>query len=459
MIIVCRKFYSPIELEEFTLFQSAINFFGVLFIFKFDSLFYIEKIKSIRDQLFYFSIFSLIFFSIIFLGFNFVFNLYSFSFDLILLMTIGILFMGIYTLSQAKLINENQFMQASIARILMPFITFILSIFLVFFSSYKEYALIIGLLGGIIFSVLIQILFLKLQKGSIKKLNFKLLKNYQKDLASTNVLYVINSFRDSLFILFVTIMYEAKDIAASYSQGLRIVSLPSVVLSGAIGSVVGSYLKIDIENKEIFKKNYLKLLVYIILASFIIYIVSYFIMDYLVVLLLTEKWIYVSICAKSLIPLLFMNFILNALNGYFLVLRLQFFNLIINIFDISFFILSLNQLKNKGDLLLLSLIFLSVLFIPSIKINNSFYVGFEEILILIAFIRVIKQKIYFFNLYTTIIVIFIFYISFTIFINGNYGKLREYFECYKILKILILFYFSYNLFKKKHLNVSKFVQF
>jgi O-antigen/teichoic acid export membrane protein len=378
MIIVCRKYYTPSELETFTLFQSAINFFGVVFILKIDSLFFIEKFKENRNYLYKISIQLLIALSFLFLIFNLFVNVYSFNFELLLLLCIGIFFMGLYSLSQSKLINENQYVTAAIARILMPLITFIVSLVLVHFS-YKENGLIVGLLIGIVFSVVFQHLYIGFVKNNVIQKGFSLMKHYQKDLVYTNFLFVINSFRDTLFILFITLMYEAKDIAASYSQGLRIVSLPSVVLSGALGSVVGSYLKIDVEEKIKFKTSYFRLLIFVVGGALFVYFILYYLMDYLVVLLFTSKWLFASECAKSLIPLLFMKFILNALNGYFLILRLQKINLFINIFDISFFILSFlifGQKLNFVETLWIasswSLIFGTILIIVLTKKINEF---------------------------------------------------------------------------------------
>lgn len=358
MIFVCRKYYSPADLELFTLFQSAMNFFGVLFFFRLDTLFYIEKEKDSRDQIYRFALLLVGALSFVFFLVNLVFNIYRFDFTLNFLLLFGMALNGYFNISQSRLINEHQINIASLTRLAFPVINFV-STYLLIIWGYKDLAMVLGLLIGLFFALLIQLFFTKFSLGfDWIKLREQLMK-YKKDLLFSNLIFVINSFRDTLFIFFIFLMYTSKDYVASYSQGLRIVALPSVVLSGAIGTVLGSKLKIDMDNKDQFRKDYFKLLTYIIGGSLLVYILAFIFMDLGVELLFGRKWMYVSSCAKSLIPWFFINFILNALNGYFLVLRLQLVNFIINFFEISLFICTFlvfgSQLEFAQTLLFASL--------------------------------------------------------------------------------------------------------
>lgn len=339
LIFVCRKYYSPPDLEVFTLFQSAMNFFGILFFFRLDTLFFIEKEKESREQIYRFALLLVGGLSILFFLVNLVFNLYHFDFILNLLLIFGMMFNGIFNISQARLVNEQEINVAALTRISLPVITFA-GTYLLIVTGFKEQAMILGLLTGLLLTLLIQLSVTRFRPVLDFRALLPKLKSYRRDLLFSNFIFVVNSFRDTLFILLISIMYTSGDYVASYSQGLRIVALPSVVLSGAIGMVLGSRLKIDIENKERFRKNYFKLLSYIIPLSLVIYLLAYLFMEPVVELLFSKKWLYVAACAKSLTPWLFMNFVLNALNGYFLILRLQVVNFVINLTEVSLFILT-----------------------------------------------------------------------------------------------------------------------
>lgn len=337
MIFVCRKYYSPADLELFTLFQSAMNFFGILFFLRLDTLFYIEKDRSSRDLIYQLALLLIVGLSLLFFIVNFFLNIYGFDYRLNLLLPLGMILIGFFTISQAKLINEQAITVASITRLTFPMVNFAATYLLIRFG-YPEQAMVLGLLTGLLVALLLQLFFTRFRLNFELKLLWEKIAHYRKDLFYGNFIFIINSFRDTLFILFISMMYAPKEYVASYSQGLRIVSLPALVLSGALGSVVGSKLKIEIEDKELFRRNYFRLLFFIIASSLVIYLLAFFFMDPVVELLFSAKWHYAATCAKSLVPWLFMNFIMNALNGYFLVLRLQRVNFIVNLFETSFFI-------------------------------------------------------------------------------------------------------------------------
>ncbi len=377
MIIVCREYYLPNELENFTLFQSAISFFGVLFVFRLDSLFYIEKTNLNREILLKFCLGLIVLFSVLFFVFNLFLNIYNFNFKINLLLIFGIILMGFYTVSQTYLINQDRISLAAISRLAMPILNLLIT-FILIKLNLKEIAMEMGLIGGMFLAIIIQLIVIKFSSKFKASEGLNLVKHYRKDLFYGNFIYFINSFRDTLFILFISMFYQSKEYVASYSQGLRIVSLPALVLSGAIGTVVGSYLKIEVDDRELLKRNYFKLLISIILISTVIYVLVFFFMDFAINLLFSKKWMYVSTCAKSLIPWLFVNFILNSLNGYFLILRFQLLNLVVNIFEVSFFILTFLLLGN------------TVKFEETLFYASLWSLLFGTILILILSIKIIK---------------------------------------------------------------------
>ena len=114
--------------------------------------------------------------------------------------------------------------------------------------------------------------------------------------------------------------------------------------------------------------------------------------------------------------------------------------------------------SNKFDAGILLLIFISVIFVPSIKITNEFYLGLEEGLLLLAFLRLIFLKSISLDLYLKVLVAFIFYIAFTILYNGNLLHFREYFECYKVLKFIILVKYTIVVFNFSKINYTTIIK-
>jgi O-antigen ligase len=124
-----------------------------------------------------------------------------------------------------------------------------------------------------------------------------------------------------------------------------------------------------------------------------------------------------------------------------------------------------NSFLKKFDLFILAGIFLCVILVPSIKITSTFYIGLEELLIFIAFCRILQQRYFAISFYLKIVLLFAFYIFLTILINGRIFEYSEYFESYKVMKFIIivqfvsLMYLSYEFKVKKVIEISFLILF
>ena len=94
------------------------------------------------------------------------------------------------------------------------------------------------------------------------------------------------------------------------------------------------------------------------------------------------------------------------------------------------------------DVLLLSLTFLSVLFIPSIKINDGLFLGVDELLVTLMGIRLLQQGVVWIDKFIWVIIFLSCIILVSILVNPNYKDYREYLEIHKLIKIAILYMFT-----------------
>ncbi len=117
-----------------------------------------------------------------------------------------------------------------------------------------------------------------------------------------------------------------------------------------------------------------------------------------------------------------------------------------------------NTLLKKIDFTLLTLFFLSLILIPSVKIGSIFF-GFEEILLPIILFRIIQSKLYFFDKYIWLMLVFGAYIFFTIAINGRLWSLRDYFEIYKVGKYIMIVIFTRHVFLNNFVSFDKFLKY
>jgi O-antigen ligase len=107
---------------------------------------------------------------------------------------------------------------------------------------------------------------------------------------------------------------------------------------------------------------------------------------------------------------------------------------------------------------LLSLIAISVIFFPLVKLNSSFFLGIEEILIALAGIRVVQLRKLKLNYYVWFLIGFTAYISFVVLTNSRSApELANYFAMYKMGKFIVLFLFAFSVVNFTEEGVHRFV--
>ncbi len=99
------------------------------------------------------------------------------------------------------------------------------------------------------------------------------------------------------------------------------------------------------------------------------------------------------------------------------------------------------------DLFLVVLTFLSVLFLPSIKINSQLYLGLDEFIVVIMGIRLLSKKFFWIDQLVIILILMSFFILASIFVNPNFSDYREYLEIHKVIKVAIFYVFTIFVFR------------
>jgi len=94
------------------------------------------------------------------------------------------------------------------------------------------------------------------------------------------------------------------------------------------------------------------------------------------------------------------------------------------------------------DVLLLSLTLLTVLFIPSIKINDGLFLGADELLVTLMGVRLLQRGVFWLDKFLWVLIFLSFIILVSILVNSNYKDYREYLEIHKLIKIAILYMFT-----------------
>lgn len=94
------------------------------------------------------------------------------------------------------------------------------------------------------------------------------------------------------------------------------------------------------------------------------------------------------------------------------------------------------------DVLLLSLTFLSVLFIPSIKINDGLFLGVDELLVTLMGIRLLQRGVVWLDKFIWVIIFLSCIILVSILVNPNNKDYREYLKFISLSKIAILYMFT-----------------
>ncbi|MFM7301192.1 MAG: hypothetical protein ACKO1R_08635, partial [Crocinitomicaceae bacterium] len=94
------------------------------------------------------------------------------------------------------------------------------------------------------------------------------------------------------------------------------------------------------------------------------------------------------------------------------------------------------------DVLLLSLTLLTVLFIPSIKINDGLFLGADELLVTLMGVRLLQRGVFWLDKFLWVLIFLSCIILVSILVNSNYKDYREYLEIHKLIKIAILYIFT-----------------
>jgi hypothetical protein len=93
------------------------------------------------------------------------------------------------------------------------------------------------------------------------------------------------------------------------------------------------------------------------------------------------------------------------------------------------------------------LTFLSVLFLPSIKINSQLYLGLDEFIVVIMGIRLLSKKFFWIDQLAIILILMSFFILASIIVNPNFSDYREYLEIHKVIKFAIFYVFTIFVFR------------
>lgn len=117
-----------------------------------------------------------------------------------------------------------------------------------------------------------------------------------------------------------------------------------------------------------------------------------------------------------------------------------------------------NNYLKYFDFSLLAILFLSLTIFPNVKVSESLYIGIEDMILPIILFRIAQSKMYFFNKYVFLMLIFGAYIFFTIAINNRLWSLRDYFEIFKIGKFMLIVFFTRHVLKDNFLKFDVLVK-
>ncbi len=98
------------------------------------------------------------------------------------------------------------------------------------------------------------------------------------------------------------------------------------------------------------------------------------------------------------------------------------------------------------DAILLTLTFLSILFIPSIKIHSELFLGVDEFFVLIMGLRLLQKRFFRIDQLVLVCLVLSIFILLSIVINSNRADYREYLEIHKVLKFVVFYLFSIFVF-------------
>lgn len=118
----------------------------------------------------------------------------------------------------------------------------------------------------------------------------------------------------------------------------------------------------------------------------------------------------------------------------------------------------LKAVATDFDKYLLFLTMVSIVFVPSIKINDALFVGIDEVLVLLMGLRLLQEKIFWLDQMVMVFGLLGLIILFSILLNPNYKDYREYLELHKLLKFATLYLFSCWV-SLQFLNEKKIIRF
>lgn len=99
------------------------------------------------------------------------------------------------------------------------------------------------------------------------------------------------------------------------------------------------------------------------------------------------------------------------------------------------------------DVVLLALTFLSILFVPSIKIHSELFLGLDEFLVLLMGLRLLLKRFFWIDRLMLVFAVLSFFMLVSILFNSNRTDYREYLEIQKVVKFVVFYLFSIFVFK------------
>jgi len=103
--------------------------------------------------------------------------------------------------------------------------------------------------------------------------------------------------------------------------------------------------------------------------------------------------------------------------------------------------------STRADSVLLSITFLSILFVPSIKIHSELFLGIDEFLVVVMGLRLILKRFFWIDKLILVFGALSLFILVSIVINSHRTDYREYLEIQKVVKFVVFYLFSIFVFK------------
>lgn len=113
------------------------------------------------------------------------------------------------------------------------------------------------------------------------------------------------------------------------------------------------------------------------------------------------------------------------------------------------FVLNRSVFQNStwADAVLLAITFLSILFVPSIKIHSELFLGVDEFLVVLMGIRLLVKRFFLVDRLVLVFGVISIIILLSIVVNSNRTDYREYLEIQKVVKFVVFYLFSIFVFK------------